>query len=1538
MPDKIETKGQAGDNVEKIQEQQVETSEKTNDILETVVGSYPENIDNKLQGLIDIFDEKGAICTALGLNTTIESHLSVIANMTTAIAGLLFGEKGINSGDVFTKLTSKIKSAEVFTEIANEVKSDSKGGAKSSLEIIIAGLNKAGTKQLTEFLEVLKGMSPSSQVLDVSTLIQSISSLDGVIGALDTLDLSSIKDKVKNFKGMDDVFKALADIITLAETFTKNIDKFLDAEDDIKDFLSILTDIIANKKEASILQVANAVAELKGTGTLEDLDESLIIVGNALYIISEINNINVVADKKFRDNVEKLISNIIWLKDKLIELDNGDGAKLAEVANICKSLSEVFKGLMIIAISATVAGLLCAPAIVGLFLVVPLLYIIGKVIIPILAGLTTDGELKLSFDGVEQLGQLLLIITGVLLIGALFMKLGLWIETLQFGVLIITFLGAMLLVGKMVQVANAGFSGLYDFAQLILALTGCLLIGALFMMIDELWMNALLFAGILTIFVGGILVVMVLAANLGKGKTLKIGETLIKLIIVLSTALIVGALFMMIDGFATNALLFALILTGFITAILAIIVIAAKMGKSLRLADTLVQLIGVLALSLIIGALFMFIPKFPEKSLEFVGLMLLYVGGIMLIFTIASKFMKSALKEMIMLAIITVVMTATLLIGASFMEDGGFGNAMLFITSMIIYVGVFMGFGAALAACAAFIAPGLLALGGIALVSMAIAAAIDIAVDVWKKVGDFKTLLEAVGSMMAVVLTIGFGCIAAIPLIPIILIASVGLVPLAVVITLLGGALAAVGAAMEAGVKSSHLSSFFNSVNSLIEGIDEIDIGIKFLFKIGKISDACIPMARMISTLALAVSNISNLKIATGYDKDGKATGYDKLTEKDFSNAATNVSTIITTLGAALAETYDKNKNLFSSWRVLLVIEACTRMGRMISGIARGVADLAGAKVATKWDKDGNPIAYEKLDLNKDVVDMAINLGIIICAMGAALKFVYEKNKDMFTTNYFTGDTPATRVINTCTKMGEMISSITKGVVDLAGGRIATKWDPKTNEPTEWINIGEVKQEDIYKVLSNVLTASVSALGQIYIDNFAEIMAVDLWGENLINATTNIGKIFEELIKATKPLLDNKDIVSGEGTKQCITASIMFATSVVRLANAYDENEWAVDKLKHWADKYIIPATQNVGKIYNALINSIKPIIDNKNVISPEAIIQCTVASTLFVTSVVSLAKLYDEYGWAVDSLSRWTDKYIVPATEDAGKIYIELIKSVKPLKDNMGIIANGIALTNMASALLNLMFVNFSSPLLVRNLLTATSTIQSIGLTFGTKEWKTLLKNCILIPKSFNKLSELDPASLDVFKTFLTNLSVLDTIDFLSVTKFNNIAKGSKDIIPLIKLVNNLDTEKTDKFIQLAYALGFLAEKMDEMDGKMFKVLYYLSEKIGDASKIIERSDDMQEKRIKTIKEQAKEISKLIDKPMTVEFKPEEKIEYGSLLKSSIFGKDKEEDTKNKNIPAPQLNNNTSNNQGSSPELVSIAGTASEIQSLLYQILQQRG
>ena len=1401
----IKTKGQPGKNNEIKQDAIIENGKETNDILETVVGAYPENIDKKLQGLIDIFDKDGAIYTAIGLNNTIESHLSVIANMTTAIAGLLFGEKGINSGDAFTKLTSKIKAPDAFTEIMNNVEPDSKSdGAKSSIEIIIAGLNKAGTKQLTEFLEVLKGMAPNSQVLDVSTLIQSISSLDGVIGALDTLDLSSIKDKVKNFKGMDDVFKALANIITLAETFTNNIDKFLDAEDDIKDFLSILTDIIANEKEASILQVANAVAELKGTGTLEDLDESLIIVGNALYIISEINNINVVADKKFRDNVEKLISNIIWLKDKLIELDNGDGAKLAEVVDICKSLSNIFKGLMIIAISATVAGLLCAPAIVGLFLVIPILYVIGKVIIPILAGLVTSGELKLSFNGVDQLGQLLLVITGVLLIGALFMKLGFWVETVQFGILVMTFLSAMLFVGKMVQLTNEGFKGLNEFANLLLTLTRCLLIGALFMMIDEFAENSIYFGILLTVFVGAILGAIGLAARIGNGKTLKIAETLVKLIVVLTSALIIGALFMMIDNFANNAIGFAIILTGFVLTILGIIALASKfIGKSLKLADTLVELIIVLSTALIIGALFMMIDDFAENAWHFIGLMSVFVAGMMFIFAVASRFIQSALKEMIMLVIITTVMTATLLIGASFMEGDGFKNAMLFIAAAAAYVVAFGVLAAILTFVSPFIMPGLLALAGISLAIMLIGAAIGVVVDVSKNVSDFEKLKESIEPMVDIIVSIGYSLAKLAPCIIWIIASVVALSQITTAVKLIKDIFESIP---KSNINKKQITTFCNNIRTFFSKFDKIDIGVGFIWKMKKLNSVSTSISKVVSKLGTAVKNMANLKVGSNFDKDGNPTKYEQLTKKHFNDAGTNIGDIISSFATAINTTYDKNKNLFDQATsgkdtpFKRVVDSSLKIGDMISNIAKGIESLANGKVATKWNKNGKPIAFDKLDPTTLTSSVEL-IKSIITTIGGAIITVYKDNEDLFNPGIFESNTPFKRVVDSVGAMGGMLSSITKGIIDIASGRIPTDWD-KNNKPIKWESL-----------------------------------------ENYIGKSLKDGKIDPE----------SKLVIS----IKTVCTSLLQAVEIAQKSIDTD-----VDDIADFTNS-IIPVADSLIKV----VDSVKKVTELK--IDEQTIKGISSKIHSLLISIIDSFKYSDKM-----SFEDYIDKYNI---EDSIETLADVLKG-----GNI----------------------------------------------------KTICDSTKLIYDTFSKI-DFDKKTNSVFKTFFESVSSANVDNLNKLSKFDKMGSGISD---LIKQINSIDVEKTDKFIELSKALESLSDKMGEIDNGIFKMLELLAARLEQTSKVIENSDNIQEKRIKNIKEQAKEISKLIDKPMTVEFKPEEKIEYGSLLKSSIFGKDKEENTKNKNIPAPQLNNNTSNNQGSSAELVSIAGTTAEIQALLYQILQQRG
>jgi hypothetical protein len=1405
MPDsKIKTKRQPGENNEIKQDAIIENGKETNTILETVVGVNIEDIGNKLSGVMDIFDEKGKINTALGLNVAIASHLSVIANMTTAIAGLLFGEKGINSSDAFTKLTSKIKAPDAFTEIMTNIEPDSKDNSSATIDITIAGLNKAGTKQLIEFLEVLTKIKPNSKALDVKILLKTISSLDEVINALNNLDLSSIKKQVKNLKNIDDVFSALTNTILISEAFSEEVEIFIDYEDDIKDFLRSLADIISNQKGGSIVQVANAVAELKGIGKLSDLSDSLIEIGDVLYIICEINKIDIIVNKKFKDNVEKIIDTIKSIKDKIIELDNGDGAKLSEVANICKSISEVFKGLMTITVAATVICSLCGPAIVGLFLVIPILYIIRKFIIPNLSGLVTSGELKLSFNGVEQLGQLLLVITGVLLIGALFMKLGFWVETIQFGILVMTFLSVMLFVGKMVQLTNEGFKGLNEFANLLLTLTRCLLIGALFMMIDEFAENSIYFGILLTVFVGAILGAIGLAARIGNGKTLKIAETLVKLIVVLTSALIIGALFMMIDNFANNAIGFATILTGFVVAILVIIALASKfIGKSLKLADTLVELIIVLSTALIIGALFMMIDDFAENALYFIGLMSGFVAGMMFIFVVASGFIKSALKEMIMLAIITTVMTATLLIGASFMEGDGFINAILFIAASAAYIVAFGILAAILTVVSPFIMPGLLALAGISLATMLMGTAIGIVIDASKKVSDFEKLKESFEPMIDIIVSIGYSLA---KIAPCIIWISASVVALSQLTTAVKSIKDIFESIPKSNINKEQITTFRDNISTFFTEFDKIEIGVGFIWKMKKLNSVSTSISKVVSKLGTAVKNMANLKVGSNFDKDGNPTKYDQLTETHFTNAGKNIGEIISSFATAINTTYDKNKNLFDQATsgkdtpFKRVVDSSLKIGDMISNIAKGIESLANGKVPIKWDKNGKPIGFDKLD-HTTLTSSVDLIKSIITNIGEAIITVYKDNEDLFNPGIFESNTPFKRVVDSVGAMGGMLSSITKGIIDIASGRIPTKWD-KNNKPIEWESL-----------------------------------------ENYIGKSLKDGKIDPE-------------------SKLVISIKTMCTSLLQAVEIAQKSIDTDVDDIADFTNS-IIPVADSLIKV----VDSVKKVTELK--IDEQTIKGISGKIHSLLISIIDSFKYSDKM-----SFEKYIDK--------------------NDIEDSIDALADVLKGENI----------------------------------------KTICDSTKLIYDTFSKIDS-DKISNNVFKSFFESVSSVNIDNLNKLSKFDKMGGGISD---LVKQINSIDIEKTDKFIELSKALESLSDKMGEIDNGIFKMLEVLAARLEQTSKVIENSDNIQEKRIKNIKEQAKEISKLIDKPMTVEFKPEEKIEYGSLLKSSIFGKDKEENTKNKNIPAPHLNNNTSNNQSSSAELVSIAGTTAEIQALLYQILQQRG
>lgn len=218
-------------------------------------------------------------------------------------------------------------------------------------------------------------------------------------------------------------------------------------------------------------------------------------------------------------------------------------------------------------------------------------------------------------------------------------------------------------------------------------------------------------------------------------------------------------------------------------------------------------------------------------------------------------------------------------------------------------------------------------------------------------------------------------------------------------------------------------------------------------------------LGRMMASIAMGVKSMADLKVAV-YGDDGKIKTYRQLNESDFNLASKNVTAIVTCLGGAVMDAYDRNPDMFTAGTVGdlfgmdtpfdRVVKCCTGLGKMISGIAEGVKDMAELKVPV-YDENGKKKGYRSLN-NMDFINAAFNTGLIISVLGKAVMDLYEgKNMDnpalaqaMFHDDSWLGAvigegasrTPFGIVIAATTGLGKMISDIATGVKDMAELRV----------------------------------------------------------------------------------------------------------------------------------------------------------------------------------------------------------------------------------------------------------------------------------------------------------------------------------------------------------------------------------------------------------------------------------------------------------------------------------------------------------------------
>ncbi len=515
------------------------------------------------------------------------------------------------------------------------------------------------------------------------------------------------------------------------------------------------------------------------------------------------------------------------------------------------------------------------------------------------------------------------------------------------------------------------------------------------------------------------------------------------------------------------------------------------------------------------------------------------------------------------------------------------------------------------------------------------------------------------GWLIAGIVSMGVVCTA---------VAGIGVMMLAGGIILI--AAATIGMVMVSGVISI-MSMAMKVVNDMqldpdkiAENIFAINFGVGlFISSLPGIVPLTLAMLKIPQILALslaimsvgtAVSMIANLRMATGFDKEGNPTGYRQLKDSDFETAADNTVTIVMTMFSALMMVYRspgvsaalKGEGLFGASPIGKLIRFTRRLGGAISGVARGVADMASLKVADKWDKSGNPTSYRHLK-EGDFTLAQQNIGKIVTALFDSLIPLAQDENIKEALKGRMNKSPFGKVLNIVSKMGGAISDIASGIQDFANMRVANAWD-KNGKPTSYLIMSDTVLTQAKDNIVTVVTSMIKSLVPLTQDkDIAEAMV----GGGLFGlGEGKLGKIMNVVSSIGSSLTD---IASNIVSYATLSFKDVKGTMVTLKATQIDDAE------------------KNIYNIFNAILKGYAAI-DKKTIEDANKKIELIKKSDLksinssFITPITNLTaentNLFDK---AIDS----TDRLVKTVnTVDVSKLKAtkELIDSVTKLTNEL--------------------------------------------------------------------------------------------------------------------------------------------------------------------------------------------------------------------------------------------------------------------------------
>ena len=776
---------------------------------------------------------------------------------------------------------------------------------------------------------------------------------------------------------------------------------------------------------------------------------------------------------------------------------------------------------------------------------------------------------QLTFDAANGFATLV-ISSGILMVlGSLLFTQIKWENVFGFSFATAVFVTAMSLafiIPKRLELFDIASKALFDFVVLMTVSATTVVLGSL-LFSQIKWKNAMQFAGSTALFVA----MMILAVSwpkllggaiglfpfpifktIGAGlrgidpmKTAMAGvKDFAVLIFACGLTMSIGAFIAqkipwpILLGFATNLALFM--------GAVMLPLIFAKNG--IRIAEhtgkEFAKIIMISAATMIIGGtLFTLFPGIKQGVLEFAivhGLYMMAIGFTLKGFGAMDP--KKLLKNAGILMLITVVTAGTLLYGAKVMADNPsmFGNLVIFTVCLLGYI-IGLGYSAkVLNKLDKDLTKAVLVIGLMTVVTIAAAYALSLAADMahkysWNEIGvGILALIGGIGLIGLAYWGMGYAAF---------LDGGIGLGLAAVALTAISGlTFLTVKALTYIADNQSKLS--VNTITKFKKVVKEFaslgkTVASEFFglwtLKIPFVSATVLSLSMALSSIARTVEQYANLKVAV-YEGT-KVVGYRQLKESDFKSAAKNVRLVITTLGSAVIDTYNKKTeifetNFFGQSKFSKVTKSLGTLGPMLASIAKAVKTYANLQVGEDYKKNDAgilvPTRYRQLK-EQDFKDAAKNVKEIIVTLGSAVIDAYDKKPEIFKTNLF-GTSKFAKVTKSLSTLSPLISSIAKSVKTYADLKIAdygdqVKYVDGKPQIQRYIPIGK---QDFENAATNVTTI-ISTFGGAIIDAYEahpDYYESSLLGSSkfakTVNANIALAKLISRIGKAVADMSNLK--------------------------------------------------------------------------------------------------------------------------------------------------------------------------------------------------------------------------------------------------------------------------------------------------------------------------------------------------------------------------------------------------------------------------------